>query len=123
MDLKTTYKVKGLGTEKTIESLIRIFTDESRERITSVEDRWNGNIPEGPIATVSALTVFAGGSEGRFADTWKQAFRNLNSVVVPAFVGIPKSDEEDAKKSLWSILSNNGRMAKLLVIHVGRRQS
>jgi hypothetical protein len=69
MDLKTTYKVKGLGTEKTIESLIRIFTDESRERITSVEDRWNGNIPEGPIATVSALTVFAGGSEGRFADT------------------------------------------------------
>jgi len=52
MDLKTTYKVKGLGTEKTIESLVKIATDESG-RITSVEDKWNGNIPEGAIANVS----------------------------------------------------------------------
>jgi hypothetical protein len=27
-----------------------------------------------------------------------QAFRNLNSVVVPAFVSVPKSEEEEAKK-------------------------
>ncbi|KAG0649668.1 hypothetical protein D0Z07_3941 [Hyphodiscus hymeniophilus] len=79
MDLKTTYKVKGLGTEKTIESVIKITTDASGEKITSVEDRWNGNIPEGPVTT---------------------AFRNLNSVVVPAFVGVPKNDEDDAKKTL-----------------------
>jgi hypothetical protein len=52
MDLKTTYKVKGLGIEKTIESVIKIATDSTGEKITSVEDRWNGNIPEGPVATV-----------------------------------------------------------------------
>lgn len=52
MDLKTTYKVKGLGTEKTIESVVKITTDSTGEKIVGVEDRWNGNIPEGPVATV-----------------------------------------------------------------------
>jgi hypothetical protein len=32
------------------------------------------------------------------ADT-KQAFRNLNSVVVPAFVGVPKNSAEEEGKS------------------------
>merc|ERR1711939_285908 len=68
MDLKTRYK------EKVIESVIKIHTDEKGERIVGVEDRWNGNIPEGAIAT---------------------AFRNLNSVVVPAFVSVPKEDGEN----------------------------
>ncbi|KAK0104823.1 hypothetical protein ONS95_005091 [Cadophora gregata] len=74
MDLKTRYKVKGIGAEKVIESVIKIHTDEKGERITGVEDRWNGSIPEGAIAT---------------------AFRNLNSVVVPAFVSLPKDDAEN----------------------------
>ncbi|KAH7403671.1 hypothetical protein BKA64DRAFT_641639 [Cadophora sp. MPI-SDFR-AT-0126] len=74
LDMKTRYKVKGIGAEKVIESVIRIHTDEEGERITGVEDRWNGNIPEGAIAT---------------------AFRNLNSVVVPAFVSVPKDDGEN----------------------------
>merc|ERR1711964_514015 len=74
MDLKTRYKVKGIGAEKVIESVIKIHTDEKGERIVGVEDRWNGNIPEGAIAT---------------------AFRNLNSVVVPAFVSVPKEDGEN----------------------------
>ncbi|EKD13123.1 uncharacterized protein L3040_002923 [Drepanopeziza brunnea f. sp. 'multigermtubi'] len=67
----TRYKVKGLGAEKVIESEIRIHMDAAGEKIVKVEDRWNGNIPEGPIAT---------------------AFRNLNSVVVPAFVSVPKEE-------------------------------
>jgi hypothetical protein len=53
MGLKTKYKVKGLGTEKTIESVVKIKTDESCKRITGVEDQWNAEIPKGPIATVS----------------------------------------------------------------------
>jgi hypothetical protein len=57
MDLKTRYKMKGLGTEKTIESVIKIYTDESGERITQVEDRWNGDIPEGAFAKVSLLDL------------------------------------------------------------------
>jgi hypothetical protein len=52
MDLKTKYKVKGLGTEKTIESVVKIMIDERGEKITGVEDRWNGEIPDGPVATV-----------------------------------------------------------------------
>lgn len=52
MDLKTKYKVKGLGTEKTIQSVVKIKTDETGEKILSVEDRWDGEIPEGPIVTI-----------------------------------------------------------------------
>jgi hypothetical protein len=77
LDLKTRYVVKGLGTEKVINSKINIHTDSAGEKIVKVEDRWDGEIPEGPFA---------------------KAFRNLNSVVVPAFVGVPKNEEEDAKK-------------------------
>lgn len=58
MDLKTRYKVKGIGAEKVIESVIKIHTDEKGERIVGVEDRWNGNIPEGAIATVCSEHVF-----------------------------------------------------------------
>jgi len=77
LDMKTRYKVKGLGTEKIIESVVKIHTDATREKIVSVEDKWNGDLPEGPIA---------------------KAFRNLNSVTVPAFVSVPKTEEEEARK-------------------------
>lgn len=60
MDLKTKYTVKGLGTEKVIESLIKIHTDEKGEKILKVEDRWNGDIPEGPIAKVSDVLSLRG---------------------------------------------------------------
>ncbi|CZR61913.1 uncharacterized protein PAC_11810 [Phialocephala subalpina] len=65
MDLKTKYVVKGIGKEQTVNSVIKIFTDEQGEKIKQ-------------------------GSS---------VFRNLNSVVVPAFVSVPKSEEEEAKKS------------------------
>ncbi|KAE9376412.1 hypothetical protein N431DRAFT_479682 [Stipitochalara longipes BDJ] len=77
MDLKTRYKVKGIGSEQIIESVIKIHTDAQGERITKVEDKWNGDIPEGAFA---------------------KAFRNLNSVVVPAFVSVPKSSGEEEGK-------------------------
>ncbi len=32
------------------------------------------------------------------ADVTSQAFRNLNAVTVPAFVSVPKTEEEDSKK-------------------------
>ncbi|KAG4433829.1 hypothetical protein IFR05_010677 [Cadophora sp. M221] len=94
LDLKTRYKVKGIGSEKVVESVVRIFSEQGKENeneyggkgliegerkegvemITGVEDRWNGRIPEGWVAT---------------------ALRNLNSVVVPAFVSVPKDDGEN----------------------------
>ncbi|KAE8452263.1 hypothetical protein EG329_000963 [Mollisiaceae sp. DMI_Dod_QoI] len=87
LDLKTRYVVKGLGKEQIVNSVVRIHTEgveggeEADEmgtglRIRQVEDRWDGEIPDGPIAKV---------------------FRNLNSVVVPALVSVPKNAEEEKK--------------------------
>jgi len=78
LDLKTRYKMKGIGTEKTINSVIKIHTDPEGKKITQVEDRWDGEIPDGAFAKV---------------------FRNLNSVVVPAMIGVPKNEAEEAKKN------------------------
>jgi hypothetical protein len=51
MDLKTRYMVKGVGAEKTVESVVRIFTE--GDKISKVEDRWNGSLPDGAVANVS----------------------------------------------------------------------
>lgn len=73
MDLSTKYKVRGLGTEQVINSKINIHLN-SEGRITKVEDKWDGKIPDGV-----------------FAKTW----RELNSVTVPLLIKVPKNDEED----------------------------
>ncbi|KAG4032427.1 hypothetical protein MFRU_007g03300 [Monilinia fructicola] len=79
LGLKTKYVVKGLEKEQVIESRVSIWTEGERDlKIVKVEDAWNGDVP----------------SEGAFA----KALRNLNSVVVPAFVSVPKNDKEDAEK-------------------------
>jgi hypothetical protein len=59
MDLKTRYVIKGIGKEQTIESLVAIHLD-SQGKIQKVEDKWNGELPDGAIANVS-LRVRAGG--------------------------------------------------------------
>ena len=53
MDLKTRYVIKGVGTEQTVDSKIKISYNESTGRITEVQDRWNDNIPTSSFATVS----------------------------------------------------------------------
>jgi hypothetical protein len=47
VDLKTMYKVKGLGTEQTIASKVKIFTE--GEKITRVEDLRNDKLPDGGV--------------------------------------------------------------------------
>ncbi|KAF2089368.1 hypothetical protein K490DRAFT_63505 [Saccharata proteae CBS 121410] len=76
MDLKTRYKVKGIGAEQTIQSVVNIYVD-GQGKIEKVEDKWDGKLPEGSI---------------------QNAFRRLNAVTVPKMVGVPKNEEEDAKK-------------------------
>ncbi|KAB8291188.1 hypothetical protein EYC80_009876 [Monilinia laxa] len=79
LGLKTKYVVKGVGKEQVIESRVSIWTEGDKDlKIVKVEDAWNGEVP----------------SEGAFA----KALRNLNSVVVPAFVSVPKNDKEDSEK-------------------------
>jgi hypothetical protein len=51
MNLKTRYKVKGVGMEQTISSVVNIFHEGGK--ITKVQDKWNGKLPEGAIANVS----------------------------------------------------------------------
>lgn len=75
MDMTTRYVVKGVNTEKIINSKINIFTE--GDKISKVEDKWDGKIPDGAIA---------------------KAFRRLNAVTVPNLVGVPNDAEEDAKK-------------------------
>ncbi|KAM0136038.1 hypothetical protein ACHAP3_004657 [Botrytis cinerea] len=77
MDLKTKYVLKG-GMSQTIESKVSIWTEEpgGEGKITKVQDAWNGNVP----------------SDGFFV----KALRNLNSVVVPVVVSVPRNDGENA---------------------------
>lgn len=67
MKLKTRYKVKGIGSEQTIDSLIQVETMEGGGgmRIKKVFDKWDGSIEEGPV---------------------RKALRGLNAVSVPAMV-------------------------------------
>jgi len=74
MDLKTKYVVKGLGTEKVIDSVVDIYLDKETGKISKVLDKWGGEIGEGAV---------------------KHAFRKLNAVSVPVMVGVPKSIEEE----------------------------
>jgi len=75
MDMTTMYKVKGIGKETTITSKVNIFHEGGK--ITRVEDKWDGKLPDSSIAN---------------------AFRRLNAVSVPKMVGVPNNAEEDAKR-------------------------
>lgn len=77
--MKTKYTVKGVGSEQTIDSKVRIFTEGDGEnmRVVRVEDRWGGELKEG---------------------SFRDAMKNLNSVVVPKLVSVPKSIEEEEGK-------------------------
>ncbi|KAI9652273.1 MAG: hypothetical protein M1829_001682 [Trizodia sp. TS-e1964] len=76
IDLSSKYKVKGLGKEVTIDSTVFVFVDSATGKISKVQDKWNGTLPDGAI---------------------KNAFRRLNAVSVPIMVSVPKNEEEDAK--------------------------
>ncbi len=54
MDMKTRYVVKGIGKEQTIQSVIAIHTDE-QGKISKVEDKWDGKLPDGAISNVSSV--------------------------------------------------------------------
>lgn len=65
-----------MGSEQTIDSLVLVHTEGEGDamRVKKVEDRWDGEIKEGPV---------------------RNALRGLNAVSVPALVSVPKSVEEE----------------------------
>ena len=50
--LTTTYTVKGIKKEQTIESIVHIYVSDDG-KISKLEDRWNGKLPEGAVTDVS----------------------------------------------------------------------
>ncbi|KAI4206208.1 MAG: hypothetical protein LQ348_001035 [Seirophora lacunosa] len=111
MDLKTRYVTKGVSKEQTIESRINIFYDKDTGKITKVQDKWGGELPDSSFKNVSVEQLFNPWWWVHYAEGWAwwlwsftwdtwwwQAMRNLNSVSVPKMVSVPKNDEEDAKR-------------------------
>ncbi|KAH8648494.1 hypothetical protein BX600DRAFT_442783 [Xylariales sp. PMI_506] len=75
VELENKYVVKGIKKEQVINSVVRIHVGDDG-KIDRVEDRWNDKLPDGAVSDV---------------------FRKLNAVTVPAFVKVPKTEEEDRK--------------------------
>lgn len=75
LNLTNKYVVKGIKKEQVISSVVQIQLGDDG-KIESLMDKWNGKLPDGPIA---------------------EAFRKLNAITVPAFVTVPKTEEEDRK--------------------------
>jgi len=55
LDLRTKYKVKGIGSEHTIDSVVSIYYDKAAGKIEKVEDRWNNELPVGAFKNVSSF--------------------------------------------------------------------
>ena len=69
MDLKTRYVVKGIGKEQIIQSKVNIFTD--GDKISKVEDKWDGQLPEGSIKNVSSVfTLLSPFWWIKYAESW-----------------------------------------------------
>lgn len=58
MDLKTRYVTKGISKEQTIESKINIFYDKDTGKITKVQDKWGGELPDSSFKNVSIEQLF-----------------------------------------------------------------
>lgn len=58
MDLKTRYVPKVVSKEQTITSKINIFYDKATGKITKVEDKWDGQLPDSTFKNVSFRAVF-----------------------------------------------------------------
>jgi hypothetical protein len=58
MDLSTRYKIKGIGKEQIIDSVVNIYTN-SAGKITMVEDRWSNQLPEGAFGKASWAQIFS----------------------------------------------------------------
>ena len=53
MDLKTRYVTKGIKKEQIIASRVNIFYDKDTGKITKVQDKWDGELPESSFKNVS----------------------------------------------------------------------
>ncbi|KAM5347222.1 hypothetical protein ACJ41O_010227 [Fusarium nematophilum] len=91
--LSNKYTLRGLRTEHIIDSVVDIHLAPDG-RIEKVEDKWNDKLRQGAFAT-SRVTHLPGPPQLTCTCKSPQAFQKLNAVTVPAFVRVPKTQEED----------------------------
>ena len=70
MDLRTRYVVKGIGKEQIIDSKINIFYDKASGKITKVEDKWDGNLPDSSFKDVSIDRLFSPWWWVHYVESW-----------------------------------------------------
>ena len=70
MDLRTRYVIKGINKEQTIDSKVNIFYDDATGKITKVEDKWDGKLPESSIQNVSVEQVFSPWWWVHYGESW-----------------------------------------------------
>ena len=70
MDLKTRYVVKGIGKEQIISSKIMIFYDKTTGKITKVEDKWDGKLPDSSFVNVSVEQLLSPWWYYHYAEGW-----------------------------------------------------
>lgn len=70
MDLRTRYVVKAIGKEQTIDSKINIFYDKASGKITKVEDKWDGKLPDSAFVNVSIDQIFSPWWWLHYGESW-----------------------------------------------------
>lgn len=82
-EMSNKYVVKGINKEQVVNSLIKIYLG-SDGKIEKLEDRWNGNLPEGAVSNVSGSSSERGWSLSPFV--WARwALRTGSQVAWRAF--------------------------------------
>lgn len=118
MDLRTRYVVKGIGKEQTIDSKINIFYDKASGKITKVEDKWDGKLPDSSIQNVSVDQLFSPWWWLHYGESfawWAWSFTwdmywwqggqsrifNLDLLTSNVITGIPKNQRCDSTEDRW----------------------
>lgn len=70
MNLKTRYVVKLVGKEQIIDSKIQIFYDKFTGKITKVQDKWDGNLPDSTFTNVSIGQLFSPRWWVHYGESW-----------------------------------------------------
>lgn len=70
MDLKTRYVTKGINKEQIISSRINIFYDKDTSKITKVQDKWDGELPDSSFKNVSVDQLFDPWWWVHYAEGW-----------------------------------------------------
>ena len=70
MDMRTRYVIKGIGKEQTIDSKINISYNQATGKITKVEDKWDGKLPDSSFSNVSIEQLLSPWWYLHYVESW-----------------------------------------------------